>query len=57
MGDAERGGVDTNHVFLRFSDISEDAERTAMSQTANEPLLHVLHQLLQEHQNHKSNRY
>ena len=36
----------TDHVTLSVSDVSEDADGAAMSQTADHPLLHVLQQLL-----------
>lgn len=36
----------TDHVSLSVSDVSEDADGAAMSQTAGDPLLHVLQQLL-----------
>lgn len=39
----------TNHVFLDLADISEDADGAAMRQTAHQPVIHVLHQFLQEH--------
>lgn len=36
----------TDHVTLSVSDVSEDADGAAVSQTADHPLLHVLQQLL-----------
>jgi len=37
-------------VSLGVSDVSEDADGTTMSQTADQPLLHMLQQLLHKQQ-------
>lgn len=44
----------TDHVTLSVSDVSEEADGAAMRQTADEPLLHVLQQLLQTEALHKT---